>query len=122
MLRCTVAAASLATNRWLSMFCGAQNRAGKRCGTAAGGYELHHMIRIGRSIRLPVVAGRKRCQWVCSRPVSPSPKARSGIRDRYLLFSDIPPGIRCRWDANGASEVLETLQQCGNGMTWATAP
>jgi gluconolactonase len=38
-------------------------------------------------------------------------------RDHYLLFSDIPPGIRRRWDANGAS-VAVTPSNKGNGMTY----
>jgi gluconolactonase len=38
-------------------------------------------------------------------------------RDQYLLFSDIPPGIRRRWDANGATVAL-TPSHMGNGMTY----
>ncbi len=38
-------------------------------------------------------------------------------KDHYLLFSDIPPSIRRRWDANGASEVLKPSNM-GNGMTY----
>jgi len=38
-------------------------------------------------------------------------------RDHYLLFSDIPPGIRRRWDANGASVALAPSNK-GNGMTY----
>jgi gluconolactonase len=38
-------------------------------------------------------------------------------KDHYLLFSDIPPSIRRRWDAHGASEVLKPSNK-GNGMTY----
>lgn len=38
-------------------------------------------------------------------------------RDQYLLFSDIPPSIRRRWDHHGASEVLKPSNK-GNGMTY----
>ena len=38
-------------------------------------------------------------------------------KDQYLLFSDIPPGIRRRWDKSGASEVLKPSNK-GNGMTY----
>jgi gluconolactonase len=38
-------------------------------------------------------------------------------KDHYLLFSDIPPSIRRRWDANGAREVLKPSNM-GNGMTY----
>ncbi len=41
-------------------------------------------------------------------------------RDRYLLFSDIPPSIRRRWDGNGASVAL-TPSNMGNGMTYDRA-
>jgi gluconolactonase len=38
-------------------------------------------------------------------------------KDQYLLFSDIPPGIRRRWDGNGASVALAPSNM-GNGMTY----
>src|SRR6185437_13057428 len=38
-------------------------------------------------------------------------------RDQYLLFSDIPPSIRRRWDAKGCSEFLKPSNK-GNGMTY----
>jgi gluconolactonase len=38
-------------------------------------------------------------------------------KDRYLLFSDIPPSIRRRWDRNGATEALSPSNK-GNGMTY----
>lgn len=38
-------------------------------------------------------------------------------KDSYLLFSDIPPGIRWRWDGNGACEALKPSNM-GNGMTY----
>jgi gluconolactonase len=38
-------------------------------------------------------------------------------KDQFLLFSDIPPGIRRRWDANGISEALKPSNK-GNGMTY----
>ena len=38
-------------------------------------------------------------------------------KDRYLLFSDIPPSIRRRWDRRGASEALNPSNK-GNGMTY----
>jgi len=38
-------------------------------------------------------------------------------RDHYLLFSDIPPAIRRRWDKTGASVALEPSNK-GNGMTY----
>lgn len=38
-------------------------------------------------------------------------------KDHYLLFSDIPPSIRRRWDTNGASVAL-TPSNKGNGMTY----
>jgi gluconolactonase len=38
-------------------------------------------------------------------------------KDRYVLFSDIPPSIRRRWDRRGASEALSPSNK-GNGMTY----
>jgi gluconolactonase len=38
-------------------------------------------------------------------------------KDHYLLFSDIPPGIRRRWDENGAS-VAFMPSHMSNGMTY----
>lgn len=38
-------------------------------------------------------------------------------RDHYLLFSDIPPAIRRRWDKTGASVAPEPSHK-GNGMTY----
>src|SRR5580658_7882840 len=38
-------------------------------------------------------------------------------KDQYLLFSDIPPSIRRRWDKEGAHEVLKPSNK-GNGMTY----
>jgi gluconolactonase len=38
-------------------------------------------------------------------------------RDQYLLFSDIPPSIRQRWDRKGCSEFLKPSNK-GNGMTY----
>ena len=38
-------------------------------------------------------------------------------RDHYLLFSDIPPSIRRRWDGKSASEFLKPSNK-GNGMTY----
>jgi len=38
-------------------------------------------------------------------------------RDQYLLFSDIPPSIRRRWDTKGCSEFLKPSNK-GNGMTY----
>jgi len=38
-------------------------------------------------------------------------------RDKYLLFSDIPPSIRYRWDANGTRESLNPSNK-GNGLTY----
>jgi gluconolactonase len=41
-------------------------------------------------------------------------------KDQYLSFSDIPPGIRHRWDGNKASIEL-TPSNMGNGMTYDDA-
>jgi gluconolactonase len=41
-------------------------------------------------------------------------------KDQYLLFSDIPPGIRRRWDGNRAAPVLAPSNM-GNGMTYDRA-
>jgi gluconolactonase len=38
-------------------------------------------------------------------------------RDHYLLFSDIPPSIRRRWDGKSCSEFLKPSNK-GNGMTY----
>jgi gluconolactonase len=38
-------------------------------------------------------------------------------REQYLLFSDIPPSIRGRWDATGVREWLKPSNK-GNGMTY----
>jgi gluconolactonase len=38
-------------------------------------------------------------------------------KDQCLLFSDIPPSIRRRWDGNGTSVAL-TPSHMGNGMTY----
>jgi gluconolactonase len=38
-------------------------------------------------------------------------------KEQYLLFSDIPPGIRRRWDKSGVREVLKPSNM-GNGMTY----
>lgn len=38
-------------------------------------------------------------------------------RDKFLLFSDIPPAIRYRWDANGTVEALNPSNK-GNGLTY----
>lgn len=38
-------------------------------------------------------------------------------RDNFLLFSDIPPAIRYRWDASGTSEWLAASNK-GNGLTY----
>jgi gluconolactonase len=38
-------------------------------------------------------------------------------KDQFLLFSDIPPSIRRRWDGNGATEALSPSNK-GNGMTY----
>jgi gluconolactonase len=38
-------------------------------------------------------------------------------RDHFLLFSDLPPGIRRRWDRSGTSEALKPSNK-GNGMTY----
>jgi gluconolactonase len=37
--------------------------------------------------------------------------------DQYLLFSDIPPSIRRRWDGKSCSEYLKPSNK-GNGMTY----
>ena len=38
-------------------------------------------------------------------------------RDNFLLFSDIPPAIRYRWDEKGSSEWLNASNK-GNGLTY----
>src|ERR1700753_4512685 len=38
-------------------------------------------------------------------------------KDQYLLFSDIPPSIRRRWDGKSCSEFLKPSNK-GNGMTY----
>ena len=41
-------------------------------------------------------------------------------QDKYLLFSDIPPAIRYRWDANGTAEALNPSNK-GNALTYDRA-
>lgn len=38
-------------------------------------------------------------------------------KEHFLLFSDIPPSIRRRWDRNGVTEVAKPSNK-GNGMTY----